>query len=279
MSRWLTDELYVSLSPDRIGVAQVQRGLGLSSVRRKVTAKQSIVRNADMDSLDWDWALQEMDALLTRYEDDHPNVIVVLSNHFVHYALVPWSNLVSSDEEQLAHARHCFQVAYGVASTTWELRLNQSSVGAAQLASAVDGQLLMSCNEVVKRHGLRLTSVQPYLMSAFNRFKHQIKRTDVWLALVEPGSICFAHLHEGVWTRIRTARLRNEWEDFVRFIVREDFMGDGELQEEEQVLYVYAPHLGSVQTISGWEIHELSPPLPPTLVDEKDHSLVMALSG
>jgi len=279
VSRWLTDELYVSLSPGHIGVAHVQRKLSLSGVKREVTAKQSIARNADIESLDWDWALQEMDTLLTRYEDVHPNVVVVLSNHFVHYVLVPWSNLVSSDEEQIAHARHCFQIAYGVASSTWELRLNSSSVGSAQLASAVDEKLLMACKEIIKRHGLQLTSVQPYLMSAFNRFKHQIQRTDAWLALVEPGSICLAQLQEGEWKRLRTARLGNDWDDFSRFISREAFMGDGELQVEEQVLYVYAPYLGPLQTINGWEIHELSPPLPSTYVEEKDHSMVMALSG
>jgi len=279
VSRWLTDELYVSISPGHVGVAQVQRKLGLSGVKREVTAKQSIVRSADIESLDWDWAVQEMDTLLTQYEDIHPNVVMVLSNHFVHYVLVPWSNLVSSDEEQLAHARHCFQIAYGVASPTWELRLNPSSTGSPQLASAVDEKLLMACKEVIKRHGLRLASVQPYLMSAFNRFKHQIQRTDVWLALVEPGRICLAHLQDGEWLRLRSARLGNEWNDFARFVSREAFMGDGELQVEEQVLYVYAPHFGGLQTISGWEIHELSPPLSSNFVEEKDHSLVMALSG
>ena len=279
MSRWLTKELYISLTPDHVGVAQVQRGLSLSGVKRKVVAKQSIPRNVDMESLDWDWALQEMDALLAQYEDVHPNVTVVFSNHFVHYALVPWSDLVSSDKELLAQARHCLQVTYGVASATWELRLNQLGIGAAQLVSAVDEKLLMACREVVKRHGLRLASVQPYLMSAFNRFKHQIQRTDAWFALVEPGNICLARLHEGKWMQLRTARLGNGWEEFSRFMVRETFMRGDELQAEEQVLYMYAPEMGGVQTISGWEIHKLPSPLPSTFVDEKDHSLVMALSG
>lgn len=275
----MVDELYISLSPNHVGTAQVRRSPGLTGAKRKVIAKQSIARNADNLALDWDWALQEMNTLLPRYSDEHPNVIVVLSNHFVHYALVPWSELVSSDEEQLAHARHCFQMTYGMSSATWELRLNRSNVGTAQLASAVPEQLLMACSAVVKSHGMRLTSVQPYLMSAFNRFRSQIQRTDAWFALVEPGSVCLARLHEGRWMRLRTARLDNGWDAFARFMVREAFMGDSELQAEEQVLYVYAPHLGQLQTIGGWEIHELSSPLPASLADEKDYSLVMALSG
>lgn len=279
MSHWWADELYISLSPMHVGAARVRRSPSLAGVKQKMVAQQSIARNVDDGGLDWGWALHEMDTLLHQYSDDRPNVIVVLSNHFIHYALVPWNGLVSSDEEHLAYARHLFQTTYGLSSETWQLRLDQSDAGAAQLASAVPEKLLMACSEMVKRHNMKLVSVQPYLMSAFNRFKSQIQRTDAWFALVEPGTICLAHIHEGQWMRVRSARLDEGWEAFTRFMAREAFMGDSERQTEKPLLYVYAPHLGSLQTLDEWEVHELPSFLPTSLADETDNCLVMALSG
>ncbi|MDX8385066.1 MAG: hypothetical protein R8M11_00955 [Gallionella sp.] len=257
----------------------MRRSPGLTGVQQKVVAKQSIDRNADDGALDWDWALQEMDALLPRYSEDRPNVTVVLSNHFVHYALVPWNGLISSDEEHLAYARHHFEMTYGKSSATWDLRLNQLDAGAAQLASAVPEPLLMACSEMVKRHGLQLESVQPYFMSAFNQYKSQIQRADAWFALVEPGAICLAHIKKGQWMRMRTARLDKGWDAFARFMAREAFMDDREAGAEEPLVYVCAPHIGGLQTIDGWEIHELPSHLPANIADERDNSLVMALSG
>lgn len=279
MSRWLSDDLQISLGPGHVGVVLVRRSLTLSGINRRVLEKQKIVNGLDTPAQGWNWPLQEMNKILPRYADDHPRVSIVLSNHLVHYALVPWSDLISSEEEQLAHAEHCFHMTYGAISSNWALRLSRSAIGAAQLASAVDEELLRNCRDMVRQHGLRLVSVQPYLMSAFNRLNHQIKRSDVWFALVEPGNICIARLQDGKWTRLRTARLGGRWEEFSRFMVRETFMGDDMPQPEEKVLYVYAPHLGRIQTIDGWEVHELPSPIPLNMPYEADNSLVMALSG
>ncbi len=279
MSHWWANELSISLSPFHVGAVQVRRSPGLTGVQQTVVAKESIDRNAEHGVLDWDWALQEMDTLLSRYSEECPNVTVVLSNHFVHFALVPWNGLITNDEEQLAYANHHFQTTYGKSSETWKLRINQSDAGAAQLASAVPEELLMACSEMVTRHGMQLTSVQPYLMSAFNKYKSQIQRADAWFVLVEPGAICLAHIKKGQWLRIRTARLDNGWYEFARFMEREAFMEEREVGAEKLQVYVCAPHMGKMQTINGWEIHELSTDLPANMADEKDNSLVMALSG
>ena len=206
MSRWLTDELHVSLSPDQVGVALVRRSLGLKKIKREVIARQSLACTPDPQAGSWEGAVQVLDKLLAQYAEERPLVTIVLSNHFVRYALVPWSDLISSDEQQMAFTRHCFEVTYGAMSAAWVVRLSRTTVGAAQIASAVDEKLLAACNEVVKRHGLRLASVQPYLMSAFNRLKLQFQDLDAWFALVEPGSICLAQLQQGKWVQNENVR-------------------------------------------------------------------------
>lgn len=279
MSHWWTNELYISLSPFQVGAVHVRRSPGLTGVKKNVIAKQCIDRKADGYTIDWDWALQEMDALLPRYSDDRPNVTLVLSNHFIHYMLVPWNGLISSDEEHLTFARHQFQMTYGMPSTTLELRISQSDVGAAQLASAASEQLLMACSEIVKRHDMKIESVQPYFMSAFNQYKSQIRHTEAWFALVEPGAICLGRIHQGQWMRFRTARLDNGWHALARFMEREAFLEESEAGADEPQLYVFAPHMGSFQTINGWKVHEIPANLPVEMEENQDNSLVMALSG
>lgn len=279
MSRWLVDELHIALSPTQLGLVHVRRKLGLKGIMREAVARESMAYAPDPQTPVSEKAVQAMGTLLPKYVEDSPNVIMVLSNHFVHYALVPWSDLISNEEQQMDYARHCFQQIYGALSAGWQLRLSRTTVGSAQLASAVDEKLLLACAEVVQRHGLRLTSIQPYFMSAFNRLKGQILHADAWLALAEPGNICLARLYQGQWLRLRTARLEGGWEEFVRFLGREVFLANCELPVNQRVLYLYAPHFGKARTINDWEIIELPAPFPPQLAPEHETSLIMALSS
>lgn len=279
MSRWLTDELHVSLSPDQVGVVHVRRSPGFTHINREVIGSQSITCIPDPDDAPWSVALKALDSLLPQFSTDRLNVIIVLSNHFVRYVLVPWSDLVTSEDQQLAYTRHYFQSTYGTMSDAWELRLSRTTVGAAQIASAIDQSLMTACHELTERQGMKLKSVQPYLMSAFNRLKLQFEGVNAWFALGEPGNICLAQLHQGQWLRLRTSRLGNAWDEFSRFLQREAMMGSSEFLVGTQVLYLHAPHLGKSQTISGWKIIDLPSPLPTGLKEENERSLVMALSG
>ena len=261
MSRWLTDELHVSLSPSQVEVTQIKRSLGIKGIMRELIARRTVACDADTQGQGWDSAMRTLDGLLAEYSATHPNISITLSNHLVRYTLVPWSDLVTGDEQLQAYTRHCFHSTYGAMSATWALRLSRASVGAAQLASAIEQKLLDACHEGVKRHGLRLISVQPYLMSAFNQFKLQLQEHNSWFALAEPGMLCLAQLHEGEWVRFRTVRQVDSWEALSRLLIREAFMGEGDLQITEQLLYLYAPHLGRAHSLSGWKIIELPTPL------------------
>lgn len=257
MSRWLADQLHITLSPAQVGVVQVRRSLGARGVKRQVVASETLSCEVGPNAYGWEQSLQAMDTLLVRYSKNNSAVTLVLSNHFVRYVLVPWSDLISSDEQQHAYNRHCFHISYGDSAANWEIRQSRVNVGAAHLASAIDEKLLAACNEIVERHGLRITSIQPYLMSVFNELKNNIQATDAWFALAEAGSICLARFQQGNWVHFRSARLAGGWDDFARFLVREAFMTENEHQSAEKSLYVYAPHLGKLQTINGWKMHEL----------------------
>jgi len=262
VSRWLTDELHVSLSPSQVEVTQIKRSLGIKGIKRELIARHVVAYDADTQGQGWDSAMRTLDGLLTEYSSGQPNISITLSNHFVRYTLVPWSDLVTGEAQLQAYTQHCFHSTYGAMSASWALRLSRAAVGAAQLASAIEQKLLDACHECVQRHGLRLISVQPYLMGAFNQFNLQLEAHNAWFALGEPGMLCLAQLQQGGWVRFRTVRQVDSWEALSRVLVREAFMAEGDQQSAEQLLYLYAPHLGRTQSLSGWKVIELPAPVP-----------------
>ena len=95
-------------------------------------------------------------------------VEVVLSDHFVRYVLIPWSESVVSDGDRLALARLSFRDVYGHLSDTWDLSVDQQRAGEASFACAVDRALIADLRGMVSLAGGRLDSVRPALTDCLN---------------------------------------------------------------------------------------------------------------
>jgi hypothetical protein len=74
-------------------------------------------------------------------------VTVVLSNHFVRYALVPWSAALATPAEEQAYLRHHFAKIPGAASRAWRAPSMGSSSRRSALLSQRAAKLRWSqCN-------------------------------------------------------------------------------------------------------------------------------------
>jgi len=133
-------------------------------------------------------------------------VEVVLSDHFVRYALIPWSESVVSDGDRLALARLSFRVVYGHLSDTWDLSVDQQRAGEASFACAVDRALIGELREMVSLAGGRLESVRPALADCLNSHRHAIRETEFCLATAEPGRITLAFRSRAGWQAVRSRR-------------------------------------------------------------------------
>lgn len=130
---------------------------------------------------------------------------VVLSNHFVRYVLVPWREEVTHPRERMALARHAFEAAYGEISRAWEIRLCDAEYGHPGIASGIDRELMIALRATFEATRVRLVSVQPLLMAAFNRVRGSL-RPDGALALVEPERMGLAVFRGGHWAQLVTRR-------------------------------------------------------------------------
>jgi len=136
-------------------------------------------------------------------------VTVVLSNHFVRYALVPWSAALASGEEEQAYLRHHFAKIHGERAKGWVLRASEGAPLAPRLASAVDGELIAAIKALFKKGRAKLVSVQPALMYVFNGARATLPAAGAWLVIAEAERACVALHANGGFRSVQNAK--GEW--------------------------------------------------------------------
>jgi hypothetical protein len=156
------DRIGVSLSPGRVGLLRFSRGwqpqLAQSEVVQDETAAEDVSGSV---------AIRLLAALLAGESmSQRGDVSVTLSNHFVRYIVLPWSDLVS-DEDWQALAQHQFRIVYGDAALEWVTTVAWQGPERPVLACASPRALLDMLHATVRTAGMRLESVSPYF-AAFN---------------------------------------------------------------------------------------------------------------
>lgn len=258
MSRLWRDRLLVSLAPGAIALVRVTGGL-----TPRILAKQAIECDPAFGAEPWQGAVAALAEAAGALRGERLDATVVLSNHFVRYALVEIDSALAGEDEQLALARFHFGRIYGERAKGWDVRLSDAPRGAPRMASAVDATLIPAIRECFPRGGkARLVSVQPYLMSAFNCWRSSVAKEDGWLLLVEPERTCLALVAADKWAAVQT--LRGEYAqatDWAELLDRQQLRAGTE--PAAHTVHVHAPASAKAvaSEANGWKILGLS--LPP----------------
>ena len=185
MSRLFPERLTVGLAPSALRV----RG-------------ETIACDQDFGPEPWQGALERLKAL----ELGSARVTVELSSHLVRYALVPWSDALSTPAEEEAYVRHHFVKVHGERAKAWALRASEAAPGAPRLASAVDTGLVEALKRCFDGKKAKLASIQPALMARFNAARDALPGEGAWLVIAEQERACIA-LHGGrAWRSVQNAR-------------------------------------------------------------------------
>lgn len=261
MSLSLREELSVVLAPEQLLLLRSARVLTRRGLARRVL-QQTVVSCTPGYG-----ALAALPAELSGLAGSTSSATVILSNHFMHYALLPWNGALKNAEEESVVARHHFRQLYGAAADAWELRLSAGRAGDALLASAVEGDLLTGLRQVFAEAGMRLRSIQPSLMAVCNGCRDTLRDCSAWLVLHESGSLCLGLLQQGRWASIRTMRAAPDWQQSLPLLLeRESYLIEQEAQTER--VLVWAPELepASMPSDSRWQFDSLQP-LPERMPD------------
>ncbi len=261
----LRDENRIVLRPDGVVLARMKRELSHHGLKRQVQVIHDLpCAPATGEDLPWSGALRVLEAALPEFSGRNSCATVIISNHFMRYALIPWSDALNDEKEEMAYAQHSFREMYGRDSGTWELRISPGRGCMPQMASAVDTRLLGSLRELLGRSGINLKSIQPHLMLAYNACHSSLRDRSAWLALIEHGSLCLALLQKGRWSWVRSMRIGNNWhEELPRLLEREAF--NANVENDVNDVLLWAPEHEETLPVSAgrWSIRNLQPPRVP----------------
>jgi len=200
------NHLRIGLCPDRLILAGYRRGL-----RRRISRREVVAIAPTPDPVRWQAAVDALRSALAPSSPGKPEVTVVLSNHFVRYALLPWNETLKTEEEWMAYARHRLTEAHGHLAEEWIVQVTETAPRGPRIAAAVDKALLDALEAKISESGSALVSVQPYLMVAFNRLQSVIGNEWYWLVIEEPGRLTLALIERGIWRAIRSRRVDEHW--------------------------------------------------------------------
>jgi hypothetical protein len=253
--RLSSDRILIALAPDSLALLRVSGGL-----RPRVSEKRTVACDPAFGAQPWQGAVAALEQVAEETRHTNAKVTVVLSNHFARFILVPWSEGLKNAEEETAFVRYCFAKVHGERSKEWDLRLSPTPTGSARIASAIDSSLVQAVRAAFPAAArAKLVSVQPYLMSAFNRWRKDIKGERAWFLLVEPQRACLARLEGGRWSVVRNARgTFDEPRQWAGLLDRERHRVGGD--EASEGVYVHAPRNGNALPVEGeeWSFRSLA---------------------
>ncbi len=204
MSPSLRRRVRIALSPRRALAAAFSAGL-----RPRLLDQRAIecARRTDGEPA-WEAALEALRAALEALPRARASALVVLSNHFVRYLLLPWKPEIATRGEELAFAAARFNQVFGASAQDSAIRVAAAPAGSQSVASAIEPPLLRALGALLAEFDLRAESIQPHLMSAVNAWGMRRLR-DGWVALAEPGLLLLGLRSQGAWVSLRSRPLES----------------------------------------------------------------------
>lgn len=260
------DRLYIAVQPDRVILTRH------SPFRQKSGDTETLTCPVGEPLLPWAIPVEMLRETLTEKRWHNTRATFVLSNHFVRYAVIPWEPALTNEAEIQLYARHHVTTIYGEQAQNWDIRVSPAPQGHARLASAIDETLMASLYDLPS---IRLHSVQPYFMSAFNQWANKLNRLDFWFATVEHDRLTLALIRDGQWFSLRNRTLNLPLENELPQLLDQEAMLTGQTAGKSPV-FVYAPEHGRLSLPPGscWDTISVSDVFP-----QIDSDLAMALSG
>jgi hypothetical protein len=251
------NQFLVAMSAESLALIHRARGLSTRILDQKHQYFLQENRPQDMNGPSWQHAITQLDSMLASMKIvPNSQLKIILASDFVRYLSLPAQQVHMNAEEKLAYAIAAYREVYGSSVDVWDLKLNNAAPRQLTIAAAVDKTLLQALIQLAAKYQLKLVSVQPYLMSAFNALSSQIKNATGYLVIVELKRLLLINLQAGHCQNLRAFSLNNNWQiELKNLLARELLMADSSNPE----LYIYAPMQKNMalDTINDWQLKRI----------------------
>jgi hypothetical protein len=185
----------------------------------------------------WKAAISALRGTLAALDGHSGKVAIALSNRFVRYIVAPWQDQLAGGDMETAFARHCFRESYGAAADQWEVRVSSAPLGQPRVASAVDTEFLDAIRQEFAPTRLKIRSIQPQLMAAFNKWRNKIDgRASLFMVIEDQFYTCMVMVR-GRCQAVHAGALGDSLNESLPVILDREFMRSG--LEERPTLFLY----------------------------------------
>ncbi len=251
------------LWPNQLQVALSAQGaaaISLSARAGKNKLKQQFVPAIqNVEAPNWHSVSTSLEALLSTMQvKPNTQLTVVLNSDFIRYQLLPAQKISMSSAEKQAYAAAAYKEIYGSEMDGWRIKLHETGFRQVSIASAVDENFLDKLQQVSQQHQIKLASVQPYLMGAYNSCKKQLGKLSGYFVVIEANKLMLLNLQQGQCQNLRMSAVGKDWQqDLKQLLLRETMLNDANGQE----VLVYAPlhKQVAINKIEGWHVSRVGP--------------------
>lgn len=198
------DEVVIYIGPRRVALARRARGL-----RPRTVSETEIAVNGQCN--DFGPTLTRLEDALTDAMWRDATVRVIVADSWVRYGIVPWPTERLPADGRMSYARYVMAESYGDSVSDWHLSLSDTPPGRAYVACAMPLPLRTRLQDALAAAGLKLTSLQPQLVVAFNAWRRHLPADDAWFVSLDDGSLAAIHLSNGEWDRVLATRVSQDW--------------------------------------------------------------------
>lgn len=249
MSLLRRNRISAFLSPHRVELVRLQRHVKPGQAERQVAACERAG-----EGIAWGAALAQLKRMLPA--GSGAEIHVLLSNHFVRYAVIPPQSGIETPSELQAYAAFQMREIYGERTGEWELTISSWDPATGAVCAAVERGFLQELEELAGSQRMKLKYVEPYFTSVFDHWHDRFGKGRAWFALIETGRLCLALLEGGAWLRILNQRILDDVEEeLLVALEREALLFSAPAGTSEQVCLFAPEHPGlALPEGSSWQI-------------------------
>lgn len=155
----------------------------------------------------WAPALAAVEAALAADGRPGGSLSIVVADHFVRYALLPWSPDLVGRKARQAMALALLRHNLGDQAGNLEIALDRPVFGRNGIAAGIDRDLLGALRARARAARLRIASLQPRLIRELAAGRKHLTGNDGWFACVDRERVSLLAVHAGAVASLRNHRL------------------------------------------------------------------------
>lgn len=198
----LHNKLIITLDATHVTIFQRHRGWRGEASRIAVIAV-----DASEEATAWQAPVSALHDWMKQHQPRRSRIDYIISDRFVRYLVLPWSDALRNEMEIDAFARIQFETYFGEPPDQWSIKSDFEGYGEAGISCAIPKDLLHALF-ALKEKKIRVSLIQPRWIHVFNGMRERIpKRDNALLMSLEPGQCVLAAVKNGAWQSIRTVKL------------------------------------------------------------------------